>query len=83
MEAQVERVVGRNADPNGARRKRMTEAVPIQKGGMQRTHIAVSSMPRLHEPPVQAKEGVPKPGQGVGSCIDFPPRNGLRHTRPR
>jgi hypothetical protein len=56
----------------------MTEAVPIQKGGMQSTHIVLCSMATLREPPQHAKEAVPKSGQGVGLCIDFLPRSGQR-----
>jgi hypothetical protein len=78
MKTEVERVVWRSAHTTRSCRKRMTEAVPIQKGGMQRTHIVVSSTARLHEPLLQAKEAVRKPGLGVGQCIDFLPRSGQR-----
>jgi len=66
MKTEVERVVWRDAHTTRSCRKRMTETVPIQKGGMQRTHIVVSSTARLHEPLLQAKEAVPKSGLGVG-----------------
>jgi hypothetical protein len=44
MEPEVERVVRREADPPRACCKCMNEAMPIQKGGMQSTHIVLFSM---------------------------------------
>jgi hypothetical protein len=44
METEVERVVRRNADPTRTCCKCMNEAIPIQKGGMQSTHIVLFSM---------------------------------------
>jgi hypothetical protein len=66
METEVERVVWCSAYATRSCRERMAETVPIQKGGMQRTHIVVFSMARLRELPLQAKEPVPKSGRGVG-----------------
>jgi len=76
MKTEVQCVVRRDAHPTGTRCKRMTEAVPIQKGGMQSTHIVLFSTATLREPPLHAKEAVPKSGQGVGLCIGFRPLNG-------
>lgn len=45
METEVERVVRRDADPTRACCKRMNEAMPIQKGRMQSTHIVLFSTP--------------------------------------
>ncbi len=44
METEVERVVGCDTDPTGPCCKRVSEAMPIQKGGMQSTHIVFFSM---------------------------------------
>jgi hypothetical protein len=66
MKTEIERVVGRCAHAARSGRKCMTKTVPIQKGGVQRTHIVVSSTTGLHEPPLQGKEAVPKSGLGVG-----------------
>ncbi len=78
MKTEVERVVRRDAHPTGTCCKRMSKAVPIQKGGVQRAHIVLCSMATLREPPLQAKEAIPKSGQGVGLCIIFLPKNGQR-----
>ena len=43
VKTEVERVVRRGAHPSRARCKCMNEAMPIQKGGMQSTHIVVFS----------------------------------------
>lgn len=47
MEAQVERVERRRADPAHSRRESMPETVPIQKGGLQGAHVVVFSTPKL------------------------------------
>ncbi len=44
MKPEVERVVGGGANPTRACCKCMNESMPIQKGGMQSTHIVVLSM---------------------------------------
>ena len=72
VEAKVERVVGRKAHPARPHGKRMAEAVPIQKGGMQRTHTVVCSMARLRGPPPRAKQGVPKVRAGSWLVHRFP-----------
>ena len=72
MKTEVERIVWRDAHPTRTCCECVTEAVPIQKGGMESTHNVLFSMARLREPPRHAKEHVPKPGQGVGcASISF------------
>ena len=44
METEVEGVVRRDADATRTCCKSMNEAIPIQKGGMQSTHIVLFSM---------------------------------------
>ncbi len=78
MKSEVPRVIRRRAHTTRSCRKRMDEAVLIQKGRTSDTHSVVISTARLREPLRHAKEAVPKPGQGVGLCIDFLPRNGQR-----
>lgn len=72
MKTEVERIVRCDAHPARTCCECVTEAVPIQKGGMESTHHVLFSMARLREPPRRAKEPVPKPGQGVGcASISF------------
>ena len=52
VEPEVERIEGRRADATVPRRKRMAEPMPIQKGGVQSTHIVVCSMSRSRDPPL-------------------------------
>jgi hypothetical protein len=72
VKTEVERVVRRRAHSAGTRCECVTEAMPIQKGGMESTHTVLCSMARLREPLLHAKEAIPKPGQGVGcASISF------------
>jgi hypothetical protein len=72
VESEVERVVRRRAHSAGTRCECVTEPMPIQKGGMESTHTVLCSMARLRGPLLQAKEAIPKPGQGVGcASISF------------
>ena len=47
VKTEIEGVVRRQADPAQARRESMTEAVPIQKGGLQGAHVVVFSTRKL------------------------------------
>jgi len=72
VKTEVERVVRRGAHPSRARCKCVTEAMPIQKGGMESTHSVLCSTARLREPLLHAKDADVKPGQGVGrASISF------------
>jgi putative sterol carrier protein len=72
VKTEVQSVVGGDAHSAGTRCKRMTEAVPIQKGGMQSTHIVLCSTARLREPPLHAKEAVPQVRAGSWLVHRFP-----------
>jgi putative sterol carrier protein len=72
VKTEVQRVVWCEAHPAGTRCKCMTKSVPIQKGGMQSTHIVLCSMARLHEPPPHAKEAVPQVRAGSSLVHRFP-----------
>lgn len=72
VKAQVQRVVRRLAHTARSRRKRVTETVTIQKGGMQCTHSVCSSMANLRRPQAQARQADPKSGHGVGFLHRFP-----------
>jgi hypothetical protein len=72
VKTEVERVGRRRAHSARTRCECVTEAMPIQKGGMESTHTVLFSMARLREPLLHAKEAIPKPGQGVGcASISF------------
>lgn len=72
VKTEVQSVVRSDAHSAGTRCKRMTEAVPIQKGGMQSTHIVLCSTARLREPPLHAKEAVPQVRAGSWLVHRFP-----------
>jgi hypothetical protein len=72
VKTEVERVVRRRAHSARTRCECVTEAMPIQKGGMESTHTVLFSMARLREPLLHAKDADVKPGQGVGrASISF------------
>ena len=55
MKTEIERIVGRQAHAAGSHSERVAEFVPIQKGGMERTHSVVSSTAGLRRLAPQAK----------------------------
>jgi hypothetical protein len=72
VKTEVERVVRRDTHSTRTRCKRVTKAMPIQKGGMESTHSVLCSMARLREPPLHAKEASASPGREFGcASISF------------
>jgi putative sterol carrier protein len=72
VESQVERVVRRLAHAPRASREDVHESVPIQKGGMERSHIVCCSTASLRERSWRAKRGVPQARAGSFLVHRFP-----------
>lgn len=83
VKAEVQPIIGRCAHAAVPRGEGVAKTASGEKGRAKHAHGVFCSMPCLRETGRRAKSRAPKPGQGVGWCIDFLPSSGQRRYESR